>query len=88
MNEQDIKYQRAKERVTELREFYTHLSAYVVINLGLFLLNVMVSPGNLWFIWPLMGWGIALVLHAVRVFGRVLGSDWEEKKIAELMDKE
>ena len=88
MNEQEIKYQKAKERVTVLRGFYRHLSVYVIVNLGLFLINMKMSPESLWFFWPLMGWGIAIVLHALRVIGGPLGSNWEEKKIAELMEKE
>ena len=88
MNEQEIKYQKAKKRVTALREFYGHLSVYVIVNLGLFLINMTMSPGSLWFIWPLMGWGIAIVLHALRVFGGTSESKWEEKKIAELMKEE
>ena len=88
MNEQEIKYQKAKERVKELRGFYGHLRVYVIVNLGLFLINMTMSPENLWFFQPLMGWGIAIVLHALRVFGGPLGSNWEEKKIAELMEKE
>jgi hypothetical protein len=88
MNEQEIKYQKAKERVTVLRGFYRHLSVYVIVNLGLFLINMITSPETLWFIWPLMGWGIAIVLHALRVFVAAPGASWEEKKIAELMQKE
>ena len=88
MNEQEIKYLKAKERVTVLRGFYGHLSVYVIVNLGLFLINMIASPETLWFIWPLMGWGIAIVVHAVRVFVERPGSSWEEKKIAELMQEE
>ena len=88
MNEQEIKYQKAQERVADLRGFYGHLSVYVFVILGLFLINLTTSPGYLWFIWPLMGWGIAIVLHTLRVFSGPLGSNWEEKKIAELMEKE
>lgn len=88
MNEQEIKYQKAKERVTVLRGFYRHLSVYVIVNLGLFLINMITSPETLWFIWPLMGWGIAVALHALRVFVGTPGSSWEEKKIVELMEKE
>ena len=88
MNEQEIKYQKAKKRVTELRKFYGHLSVYAIVNTGLFLINMMTSPESLWFIWPLMGWGIGIVVHALRVFGGTLGSNWEEKKITELMEKE
>ena len=88
MNEQEIKYQKAKERVTVLRGFYGHLGVYVMVNLGLLLINLLTSPGTLWFIWPLMGWGIAIVLHAARVFVEAPGSRWEDKKVAELMNKE
>ena len=90
MSEQDIKYQQAKERVTTLRRFYVHLVVYLGVNLLLFLINFIVSPTNLWFIWPLLGWGIAIALHAFSVFGqsRVLGADWEEKKIQEIMEEE
>ena len=87
MNEQELTYQKAKQRLTALRGFYVHLSVYVIVNLGLFLINMTTSPGTLWFIWPLMGWGIAIVLHALRVFGGAFGSNWEEKKIDELMKR-
>ena len=88
MNEQEIKYLKAKERVAALRGFYGHLGVYVIVNLGLFFINMALSPEALWFIWPLMGWGIAVGLHALRVFFETPGASWEEKKIAELMEKE
>lgn len=89
MNTEEIKYQRAKERVGALRGFYIHLTVYVIVNLFLFLLDVLTSPGSLWFYWVLLGWGIGLAVHAAYVFGigRWLGPDWEEKKIKETMDQ-
>ena len=88
MNTKEIKYLKAKERVEALRGFYIHLTVYAIVNLGLFFINMITSPETLWFIWPLMGWGIAIALHAVRVFVGSPGSSWEEKKIAELMQEE
>ena len=87
MNTKEIKYLKAKERVEALRGFYIHLTVYVIVNLGLFFINMITSPETLWFIWPLMGWGIAIVLHAIRVFVDRPGSRWEEKKIDELMQE-
>ena len=87
MNTKEIKYQKAKERVEALRGFYIHLAVYAIVNLGLFFFNMITSPETLWFIWPLMGWGIAIVLHALRVFVERPGSSWEEKKITELMQE-
>jgi hypothetical protein len=91
MNEKDITFQRAKKRVEALRGFYIHLIVYVIVNLFLFLLNIMTSPDVLWFYWPLLGWGIAIVVHAISVFwgfDRPFGADWEAKKVREIMEKE
>ena len=87
MNTEEVKYQRAKKRVAALRGFYVHLGVYVLVNLFLFLLDIITSPASLWFFWPLLGWTIAIVVHAFSVFGsgRLLGADWEEKKIREIM---
>ena len=90
MNTEEIKYQKAKERVEAIKGFYIHLTVYAVVNLILFSINMIVSPASLWFFWPLMGWGIGLAFHAlsVFVFGRGFNSDWEERKIQEFMEKE
>ncbi len=91
MNEKDITFQRAKKRVEAIRGFYIHLSVYVIVNLFLFLLNIMTSPDVLWFFWPLLGWGIAIVVHAISVFwgfDRPFGADWEAKKVKEIMEME
>ncbi len=90
MNEEELKYQRARKRVEALRGFYVHLGVYLLVNLLLFLLNIIISPGSLWFYWVLLGWGIGIVAHAFTVFGadRLFGADWEEKKVREIMEKE
>lgn len=90
MNEQETRYRNAKKRVEALREFYVHLTVYVLVNLMLFTINMLTSPDSLWFFWPLLGWGIAVALHALRVFGagRLFGKEWQERKIDELMERE
>jgi len=90
MNEEEKKYQRAREKVEALKGFYVHIGGYITINLLLFLINMIVSPDRLWFFWPLMGWGIAIALHAFRVFGAggMFGTDWEERKIREFLENE
>jgi hypothetical protein len=89
MSEQETRYRNAKKRVEALRGFYVHLTVYVLVNLLLFTINMLTSPDGLWFFWPLMGWGIAVALHALRVFGsdRRFGTEWEERKINELMEQ-
>ena len=88
MNTEDRKYQSALRRVRRIKGFYAHLVSYILVNLLLFLINIMTSPDVLWFYWPLFGWGIGIVMHGLFVFGfgLWLGQEWEEKKIEEIMD--
>ena len=87
MDEQ-ARYEDAKKRANEIKEFYQHLTTYVLVNAFLFAVNKLTSPGYNWFIWPLLGWGLGLVLHALSVFGRLWGRDWEKRKIKEIMDRD
>lgn len=82
-------YQQAKKRVGQIKGFYKHLALYVLVNALLLTINIVTSPTWLWFYWPLLGWGMGIAAHWVSVFGigNVLGKDWEERKIKELMDK-
>ena len=87
----DEKYEEAKRRVKGLRDFYRNLLTYVGVNIVLIIINLITSPGNLWFYWVTIFWGIAILLHASKVFilkGKYLGKEWEEKKIKEMMEKE
>lgn len=86
---EDKRYEMAKKRVEEIRSFYVHLFVYVIVNLGLFLINIIAFPKSLWFYWPLIGWGIGLFIHWFVAFiaEGVLGVHWEEKKINEIMEK-
>lgn len=77
----------ARGQVGRLRAFYHHLVVYALVNSGLLMINLVASPHRLWFYWPLLGWSIWLALHAVGTFGagRWLGSEWEERKMRELL---
>ncbi|MDR6760398.1 hypothetical protein J2Y38_000577 [Flavobacterium sp. 2755] len=84
------RYYQAQKRVKELREFYEHLTVYVLVNPIVIVVNIMTSPGYLWFIWCLMGWGIGVVLHGLKVFNLppFFNKKWEERKIREILEKE
>ena len=90
MNSQEMKYQNAKKRVAALRGFRVHLTVYLIVNTGLFLLDVITSPSSFWFFWPLMGWGIGVAMHALNVYGFEgrFETDWEERKIKEIMEND
>ena len=61
-------YEQAKQRVEAKYGFFVHLTVYVLVNLLLIVINL--SSGNevLWFTFPLVGWGIGLMFHALSVF--------------------
>jgi cell division protein FtsW (lipid II flippase) len=86
--DQEQKLIQAHQRVAKLRGFYGHVATYVVFMTLLFFINFF-SGGSWWFHWPLFGWGIAVALHALSVFGldRVLGPEWEQNKIDEFMKR-
>jgi len=82
---QEERYERARKRVKELRDFYIHLATYVVVMSVLFFIDYS-DHGTWWVYWPALGWGIAIVINAFEVFGP--GDKWEARKIKELMDKD
>ena len=89
----EIKYQQALKRVKRIKGFYTHLMVYIVINIGLLIVNNNNSTENFWR-WQtfstVLFWGIGLLAHGMSVFmpALLMGKDWEERKIKELMEKE
>lgn len=83
MTEKDARKQAKKEA-----EFYTHLATFLVVMAGLTVLNLLTSPGHLWVLYALFGWGIGLANHASETFGLGRGSNWQQRRVHELMDRE
>jgi hypothetical protein len=83
-------FERARRRVGQLRGFYGNLFAYVVIIAFLAVLNLLTDPGYPWFLWAAAGWGLGVVLHAYATFAEhgILGREWEERKIREIMERD
>ena len=55
---------RCRARADSARSGLTvHGVTYAAVNAGLLLVNLLTSPGFLWFLFPLAGWGIGLLHH-------------------------
>jgi len=82
-------YQNAQKRVQSIKGFYDGLVSYILINLGLAILNLLTYPKYLWFLYPVVFWGIGVLIHGLSVFNAIpfLGRDWEEKKIKQLIEQ-
>ncbi len=60
----------AVKRLEEKRDFRTHIVTYVVVNSFLVGIWAVTGSGYFWPVWPILGWGIGLVLHAWTIYGQ------------------
>ncbi len=97
-------YERARKRVDDIKGFYGHLAAYLIVNLVVLLArgrfmsidNTIFQNSDYlnWIDWNVFGtpiiWGIFLVVHGISVFGKnpFLGKAWEERQIKKYMNKQ
>ena len=79
-------YFKAKRQVDELRKFYTSLISYCVVIPFLIFINLRFSSRFQWFWFPAFGWGLGLAIKGLWVFG--YGTNWEERKIEQILNKE
>ncbi len=70
MNPTDDRRQAAIKRLRAKREFRLHLAIYLLVNTMLIVIWAATGGGSFWPIWPIAGWAIGLVGHAVTVFGQ------------------
>jgi hypothetical protein len=60
---------KARKRVRVKLLFMWHLAVFAIANVAMFAINRAYSPNTQWFVWPLAGWGIALLFHGFATFG-------------------
>ena len=84
------RYYQAQKWVKEIRGFYEHLIVFILVTIILIVINLMTSPEYLLFLWCIMGWGIGVVFHGLKVFGisPFFNKEWEERKIKEFLEKD
>ena len=75
---------KARERAKALQGLYVHLFVFALVNGALFLINWATRGphGDWWFYWPLLGWGVAVVIHLATTFLPVFSPDWVERRAA------
>lgn len=65
----------------EKRGFLVHLVVYVLVNTMLIAINFIYSPEDIWFFYPLIGWGIGITAHYLNAVR------WIEKLLKEMEAK-
>lgn len=94
-NDQQMQYDLAAKKVKKIAGFYRHLAIYCVVNAGIIFINFQnLKSGESYFqiknFLTAFFWGIGLLSHATSVFAPdfFFGSNWEQRKIKELMNKD
>ena len=72
---------RAVEQLKKKRAFYGHLLVYVLVNTTIVVIWAMTSSGFFWPIFPMLGWGIGVIMNAWDVWR----GDFTEDQIAHEM---
>ncbi len=86
IEDKDRSYERAQKRVKEIKSFYGNLISYCIVIPFLIIVNLMTTPNDIWFYFPMLGWGIGVIAHGMSVFA--IGKNWEERKIREILEKQ
>jgi len=60
------KLEHGRRRLTGLRQ---HLIGYFAMSAVFVVLNLLLTPTTIWFVWPIVGWGGVLAIHAAYVMG-------------------
>jgi len=81
--------QEAISYVQNLKAFHLNWITFIIVMPCLYLLNVKLSPDFLWVILAGIGWGFAIVLHALVIFGlfSVFGGAWEQREFRKRMSR-
>jgi hypothetical protein len=72
--ENTVERTAAERRVRAKLGLIAHATTYVLVMVLLAAINLMTDRTRLWFVWPLLGWGIGLAWHAIAVFALSRGA--------------
>lgn len=86
MNNQEAR-QRAQKKLEAKIGFRNHLAIYIVVITLLAVINYSTSAEYIWFKWPLIGWGIALIIHTLSIYKPAGNSTIKEQMIENEMKK-
>ena len=76
----------ARRRVGMKMGFYIHALVFVLVNAGMFALNLALG-GTRWAHFPAYGWAVGLAIHGIVVFARVQGYGLRETMLQREMEK-
>lgn len=92
--EEQMRIEKIRKKVKSIKGFYKHLIVYLLVNAFLLVTKwLSLDPGEAFWTFNTFStaffWGLGLLFHAFGVFGTdvFLGSEWEDRKIKEMMER-
>jgi len=76
--------ERAIRRLKKKRDFHAHLLVYFLVNSSLVLIWAFTGHGFFWPVFPMVAWGIGVVMNAWEVYS---SEDFSEDAIAHEVDQ-
>ena len=71
----------ARKRAGAKLGWYIHLTVYVLVNLVIFSMSKYGFGTRPWSVFPLLGWGLGVLLHGISVFVLGTGSGVRERMV-------
>jgi len=80
----------ALAHVRNIKAFYLHLAQYGVVITALVAMNIFLTPGYPWALWPALGWGLGVAMHGLKVFGLMpfFDGDWERRQVEKVLGRQ
>jgi len=84
--QKDTITERVEQRVGAKVGLFIHAGVWFAVNLLLFIVNFLTAPEMfsnfklMWFYWPLIFWGIGLIIHAIVTSAICRAKKWETEE--------
>ena len=80
-------FNKAHKRVRAKKRWMMHLSVYGIIVSFLFMMNMLTSPWDWWFLFPAFALAVPLGIHYLAAYGveGIRGALWEEREMEKEM---
>ncbi|MEO1263092.1 MAG: 2TM domain-containing protein [Bacteroidota bacterium] len=81
--------EKAKKRVRDKKQFYSHFYAFCFVTTILLVINFVFASGTWFFMLPIVGWGMAVLGHYLNVFGlpSFKSKEWESEQFELELEK-
>lgn len=84
-------YKKAEKRVKQKKGFFVHFSVYLAVGIFFFAMNMATDPHDIWFFFPLLPWGVGILIHYFTTFGlpgtKILSDEWEREELEKEIER-